>query len=267
MCWVVAAPVVAGLCLGLVPTPPYTPAQPGLLRCSIVAVPSRLVPRAGDQIVDLVRRNEGLVDGRGDDSRCDGVDADVTVGQLDGQIVGEGVQPRLGHRVRAGGGGRDRLMGPHSADIDDRPAAAAGDHAADHGLGQEERRPVQVVVGVIGGQVVVEERYRTRQLPLRTRQPDRHHQQGLRPLGRGLRRRHRRRRHDRPARPRRRSPRPQRQQLPTQRPRPRPRSNRRDRRNMNRKVVNFHLPSTGQFSVAVDTGIGPCSRMNARSIN
>ena len=46
--------------------------------------------------------------------------------------------------------------------------------------------------------------------------PDRHQQQALRPLGRGLRRRRRRRRHDRPARPPRRSHRPQRRQLPTQ---------------------------------------------------
>ncbi len=55
------------------------------------------------RLVDLVRRNEGLVDGRGDDSRCDGVDTDVTVGQLDGQIVGEGVRGRtvLPRRDRA----------------------------------------------------------------------------------------------------------------------------------------------------------------------
>ena len=38
-------------------------------------------------------------------------------------------------------------------------------------------------------------------LPLRTRQPHRHQQQALRPLGRGLRRRRRGRRHDRPPRP------------------------------------------------------------------
>ena len=44
-----------------------------------------------------------------------------------------------------------------------------------------------------------------RLLPLRTRQPDRHQQQSLRPLGRGVRRRRRRRRHDRPTRPPRRS--------------------------------------------------------------
>jgi hypothetical protein len=41
------------------------------------------------------------------------------------------------------------------------PPRVAGDHAADHGLGQEEGRPVEVVVGVVGGQVVVEERYRS----------------------------------------------------------------------------------------------------------
>ena len=61
------------------------------------------------------------------------------------------------------------------------------------------------------------------QQPLRTGLADRHQQQALRPLGRGLRRRRRRRRHDRPARPPRRSHRPQRRQLPAQGPRPRPR--------------------------------------------
>ena len=46
-------------------------------------------------------------------------------------------------------------------------------------------------------------------IPLRAGIADRHLQQALRPLGRGLRRRRRRRRHDRPARPPRRSHRPQ----------------------------------------------------------
>src|SRR5262249_5075274 len=41
--------------------------------------------------------------------------------------------------------------------------------------------------------------------------------------------------------------------LPAQRPRPRPRPHCRGRRTMNRKVVNFHLPSAGQFSASVDS--------------
>jgi hypothetical protein len=48
-----------------------------------------------------------------------------------------------------------------------------------------------------------------RLLPLRAGLPHRHQQQALRPVGRGLRRRHRRRRHDRPPRPPRRSHRTQ----------------------------------------------------------
>jgi hypothetical protein len=91
-----------------------------------------------------------------------------------------------------------------------------------------------------------------RLLPLRTRVADRHQQQTVRPLGRGLRRRRRGRRHDRPARPPRRSRRPQRRQLPTQRPRPRPRPHR-DRRTTRPKVVSFRPPTTGQDSRAVDT--------------
>ena len=55
----------------------------------------------------------------------------------------------------------------------------------------------------------------------------RHLQQALRPLGRGLRRRHRRRRHDRPPRPPRRGRQPQRRQLPAQGPRPREGAHRR----------------------------------------
>jgi hypothetical protein len=52
-------------------------------------------------------------------------------------------------------------MGPHGADIDDRPAAAARDHAACHGLSQKEDRAVEFVVRVVGGPVVVEERLRS----------------------------------------------------------------------------------------------------------
>ena len=44
-----------------------------------------------------------------------------------------------------------------------------------------------------------------------------------------------------------------RRQLPTQRQRPRPRPNRRDRRTTTPKMVNFQMPSTDQFSRAVDT--------------
>src|SRR2546421_509149 len=58
--------------------------------------------------------------------------------------------------------------------------------------------------------------------PLRTGLADRHQQQTIRPLGRGLRRRRRSRRHDRPAHPPRRSHLVEGRQLPTQRPRPGP---------------------------------------------
>jgi hypothetical protein len=82
----------------------------------------------------------------------------------------------------------------------------------------------------------------TRLQQIRTRQPDRHLQQSLRPLGRSLRRRRGRRRHDRPCPPRR-SHRPRRRQLPTQRPRPRPRPRSRQH---NRRLTN--KPPGGQFS-------------------
>ena len=45
---------------------------------------------------------------------------------------------------------------------------------------------------------------------------------------------------------------PQRRQLPIEEPRPRARPNRRDRRTMKPKVVSFRVPSTDQFSRAVD---------------
>ena len=46
---------------------------------------------------------------------------------------------------------------------------------------------------------------------------------------------------------------PPRRLLPTQRPRPRPRHQHGQRRPMTNQGVNFHLPSGGQFSAAVDT--------------
>ena len=66
-------------------------------------------------------------------------------------------------------------------------------------------------------------------------------QQALRPLGRGLRRRHRRRRHDRPPRPPRRGHRPQGRLLPAQRPRPRPRPRGHQRRAMTSQGVSFQM--------------------------
>ena len=48
-------------------------------------------------------------------------------------------------------------MGPHAADVDDGAAAARRDHAAGHGLGEEEDGPVQFEIGVVGGAVIVQE--------------------------------------------------------------------------------------------------------------
>src|SRR6185437_5575075 len=63
------------------------------------------------------------------------------------------------------------LVGPHTADVHDRSALASGDHAAGHGLGDEEHGPIQLGVGVVVGAVVVEER-------LGDEQPGRVDQQG-----------------------------------------------------------------------------------------
>ena len=84
--------------------------------------------------------------------------------------------------------------------------------------------------------------------------PDRHQQQALRPLGRGLRRRRRRRRHDRPPRPPRRGRRPQGRQLPAQGPRPRPVPGPGRRPTMTTSQgVSFQPTQGGQFSAVVDT--------------
>ncbi|HEY6276636.1 MAG TPA: recombinase family protein, partial [Streptosporangiaceae bacterium] len=53
---------------------------------------------------------------------------------------------------------------------------------------------------------------------------------------------------------------PQRRQLPAQRQRPRPHPRGPGRRTMNPKVVSFHLPATGQLSVAVDTPVACSAR-------
>jgi hypothetical protein len=62
-------------------------------------------------------------------------------------------------------------VSPHAADVYDRAAVALLDHAANHGLGEEEDGPVQSEVGVIGGAVEVQER-------LGDEEPGRVHQQG-----------------------------------------------------------------------------------------
>jgi hypothetical protein len=63
---------------------------------------------------------------------------DLMARQLDGQILREGVQPS---HLRGVAGRRDDTGGPmgqNCADVDNRPARAVGDHARDHGLGDEE---------------------------------------------------------------------------------------------------------------------------------
>src|SRR5436190_21252548 len=56
---------------------------------------------------ELVGRYEPLVDRGGDYGRCDRVDPDVVGAELDGQVVGQRVQPALGQRVTLRRGGRD----------------------------------------------------------------------------------------------------------------------------------------------------------------
>jgi hypothetical protein len=81
-------------------------------------------------------------------------------GQLERQVLGQGVQPGLGHRVGGRRGRRDGLQRPHAADADDRPAPASGDHAPGHRLGQEEQGAVEVEVAVVVVLVVLQERLR-----------------------------------------------------------------------------------------------------------
>src|SRR5204863_3989978 len=113
---------------------------------------------AVQRLVQLVLGDEPLVQRGGNDGGGDCVDPDAVGGQLDGQVVGQRVQPGLGHRVRRGRGSGDGLVGPHAADVDDGPAAAVLDDAARHGLGEEEDGPVQLEVGVVERAVVVQER-------------------------------------------------------------------------------------------------------------
>src|SRR6185437_6400337 len=109
-------------------------------------------------VVELVLGDEPLIQRGGDDGGGDRVDPDVVGGQFDREVLGQRVQPGLGEGVPRRRGGRDGLVGPHAADVDDRAAVALLDHAAGHGLGEEEDGPVQLQVGVVEGAVVVQER-------------------------------------------------------------------------------------------------------------
>src|SRR6478609_1912312 len=108
-----------------------------------------------------------------------------------------------------------------------------------------------------------------RVVALRTSVGDRHLQQTVRPLGRGVRRRRRGRSHDRPPRPSRRSDRPKRRFLPHQRPRPRAspgivnrRMNTRGSIFNRRKGVNFRPPLTPP---APPTSLRPPTCIDRRS--
>src|SRR6516165_5338310 len=108
--------------------------------------------------VDLVFRDPPLESGGLDGGRCHRVDADLVPGKLDGQVMGERMQPGFLHRVPRRRGQTDRLMCPHAADVDDGAALPAGDHALNDGLRQEEQGIVELHVRVVDLRVVLEER-------------------------------------------------------------------------------------------------------------
>ena len=159
---------------------PVTQLVAGDSRNVIVLATSRTVPvrpsgwngvEAVQRRLELVLGHEPLVDRGRDHGGRDRVDPDLVRRQLERQVVGERVQPALGQRVGRRRGRADRLVRPHAADVHDRPALPACHHPLGHGLGQEEDRPVEHLVGVVVGAVVVEER-------LGHEQPGRVHEQG-----------------------------------------------------------------------------------------
>ena len=82
------------------------------------------------------------------------------LGKLDGQVMGERMQPGFLHRVPRRWGQANGLMCPHAADVDDGTALPAGDDALNDGLHQEEQGIVKLHVGVVGLRVVLEKRLR-----------------------------------------------------------------------------------------------------------
>ena len=111
------------------------------------------------RLLDLVRLDEGAVDRRHHDRRRHGVHANPIVGQLHCEVLREGVQAGLRHRVRGGRRRLHRLPRPHRADVHDR-AAAVRLHALRRGLGNEERGAVELVVVVVVFLGMLEERLR-----------------------------------------------------------------------------------------------------------
>ena len=77
--------------------------------------------------------------------------------QFHREVVGQRMHAGLGHRVPGRRRRRDRLVGPHAADVDDRAAGACGLHTPYHGLGEEERGPTQLQIRVVVLLAVVEE--------------------------------------------------------------------------------------------------------------
>jgi hypothetical protein len=101
----------------------------------------------------------------------------------------------------------------------------------------------------------------TRLRTLRTSLADRHQQQALRSLGRGVRRRRRRRRDDRPTGPPRRGHLSQGRQLPAQGPQPRPRPRGHQRRTMTDQGGQFSTSAEGQLQPPLTTsrsGVPSC---------
>src|SRR4051812_21433751 len=82
--------------------------------------------KAGQRLVDLVLRDESFVQRGLHHGRGYRVYANLVLGQFDGQIPGQRMEPVLGHRVGRGRSGGDPPGGPPAAVVYDGPPVAAG---------------------------------------------------------------------------------------------------------------------------------------------
>ena len=113
--------------------------------------------KAAHEALDLFLLNKRVVDRGRNHGWGHGIDADLVVRQFHGEMLCEGMEAGLGHRVGRARGGLDCLLGPHGADHNDGPAAVVL-HVLRDGLGDEEGGLVELVVRVVITGVVLEER-------------------------------------------------------------------------------------------------------------
>src|SRR5215468_663930 len=107
----------------------------------------KCIETLGQGLLDLVRIDERIEEWRHGHSGRHRVYPDPVTTKLHREILGEGVQASLLHRICRRRSRLDRLMRPHRADVDDRPATVLH-HVSGDGLRDKKECAIEIHIAV-----------------------------------------------------------------------------------------------------------------------